>query len=153
MVMVGGPADGRTFTLAADEPPMQWRVVIEQSVTLFPCDPLDFSVPPVADYRLLLEQGWPSRTDDGAYRYGYVSTPAAPHYGQSRPTPMLDELAGMTRDPSPAAYPDGRAHLLACRTRHSLRRDDRLTPAERAAVDEITLEHVRAALRERHRPA
>lgn len=150
MVMVGGPADGRTFTLAANDPPPFWRVpVVERPLLAFLDDLADFTVPPVARYRLLFEQGWPSRDDEGSYRYGYVSTPAPPHPRQSRPTPTLDELAAILRDPSPAAYPDGRAHLLACRIRHSLRRDAGLNPQERATADGVTLAHVRAALRER----
>lgn len=149
IAMVGGPADGRTFTVPGD-PPMLWRVPIDQPITAaFFDDPADLAPMPVADYRLLLDHEWPSRASDGAYRYEYVSTPAPPHPVQSRPTPTLDELAEMTCDPSPAAYPDRRRHLLACRIQHSLRRDGRLTQAERDVLDQLTLAHVRAALEER----
>jgi hypothetical protein len=66
-----------------------------------------------------------------------------PHPRQTRPTPTVDELAAMTRDPQRTAYPDTRSHLLACRTRHSLRRDAGLNPEEKDVMLDVTWARIR----------
>jgi hypothetical protein len=147
IALIGGPADGRDIILPDNAPPYRYRVVIEKplAVILGLDDPFDITNRPysVAEYEPILEQGWPSLTDDGRYRYGYHGMEPEPHPRQSRPTPTVDELATMTRDPQPTAYPDGRSHLLGCRVRHSLRRDARLSPEEQRAVNAVTWDRIR----------
>ena len=154
IVLIGGPADGRTYDLPDDQPPPLWLVPAPAPITRALFDPaLALAPVPVAEYQPRWEYGAPSRDDTGAYRYEHRGTPPPPHPRHDRPTPTLDELADMTRDPTPAAYPDARAHLLACRTRHSLRRDAHLTPTETAAANAVALADIRRALAERRRQA
>jgi hypothetical protein len=133
IALVGGPADGRQFAIPNDEPPFRYYVPIERPlvIDLGSPDPPDFTAClERAEYEPLLVNGWLSRADDGAIRYRYAGTPEPPHPGQRRPTPTLDELAGMYRDPPRTCYPTHRAFLLACRTRYSLERDSRLNEQE-----------------------
>lgn len=146
ITFAGGPADGRLMAIPDDRPPLMYRIPLTPSITdLFRIDPLsdDFAPMPIAEYEPLRENGWPRRNDDGAYLYGYRGTPAPPHPPQPRPTPTVDELAAMTRDPQRTAYPDIRSHLLACRTRHSLRRDAGLNPEEKDVMLAVTWAHIR----------
>jgi hypothetical protein len=146
--LVGGPADGRILAIRNDQPPPLYRIPIPSGPLpgffLHPGEDPDY-MPSLtaAEYEPIRENGWPSRTDDGTYRYQYRGTPQPPHPGQRRPTPTVDELAAMTCDPAPTAYPNTRAHLLACRTRHSLRRDARLTRQEQDAVNAVFWDHIR----------
>lgn len=70
---IGGPGDGTTLTIPDSKPPMR---------LLHPIDPgpptlADLDGPPspsvrAAEYEPVLDElGFPSRTDDGAYRYEY----------------------------------------------------------------------------------
>lgn len=152
MVFVGGPADGRLLTIPDDQPPPLYLIPLVPPVAeLFTTAVPQPTLTRAAEYEPVWENGWPSRDDSGAVRYRYRGTPAPPHLVQSRPTPNLDELASMVRDPEPAAYSTSAEHLLACRIRYSLRRDARLSPDERACTDAVTLAHMRAALAERRR--
>jgi hypothetical protein len=150
--LIGGPADGQSFAVPDDQPPYLWRVPIPAPIADLFRDLSELVMPRVAEYEPLLEGGWRSITDEGHHRYRYRGTPE-PHVRQSRPTPTVDELAVMVRDPARTAYPSGAAHLLACRTRFSLNRDGRLNPEERAAIDTVAWAHVRGALEERRRGA
>jgi hypothetical protein len=151
--LVGGPDDGRSIAVPNDVPPLMYLIPIEQPIACLDFDsPLDLLQPlRTAEYRPVADRfGRLSRTDDGAYRYAYRNTFEPPHSGQSRPTPTLEELAEMRHEPPLAAYPDKPSHLLACRTRYSLRRDARPNEEERAVSRRITLEHAQEMLRERH---
>lgn len=144
ITFVGGPADGRTYAIPNSRPPLVYLIPIEQPIaSLFSADAFDLQPMRAAEYEPLLDNGWPSRTSDGTYRYGYRATPEPPHPGQSQPTPTLDELAAMHADPPRTAYPDSRSHLLACRTRYSLRRDARMSEAERQIIAAATWDHIR----------
>lgn len=147
ITLVGGPADGRSFALPGDTPPPTYFIPIEQPVTALLFGDLDDTPHflPAAEYEPLLDRGYPSRTDDGTYRFTYRRTPEPHHPGQRRPTPTLDELADMHRDPPRTAYPDQKSFLLACRIRHSLRRDAGLNDAERTVVLDGSWEHIRQA--------
>ena len=139
IALVGGPADGRQFAISDDHPPFRYYVPIERPLVIDlsePSNPFDFmpSFLERAEYEPMLENGWLSRADDGAIRYRYAGTPEPPHPGQQRPSPTLDELAGMHRDPGRSAYPDHQSFLLACRTRYSLRRDAEMNPQEQRVV-------------------
>ena len=151
ITFVGGPADGRQMAIPNDEPPWTYFVPIERPFVagLLTLGILDYTPPQAAEYEPLTENGWLSRADDGSVRYRYRGTPEPLHCGQKRPTPTLDELAGMFNDPPPSAYPSSRAHLLACRTRHSLWRDARLNREEEAVVMAGFLADVRAELAKR----
>lgn len=153
ITFVGGPADGILMAIPYDQPPPLWRMPITPSITELVLDDLaDPITLRAAEYEPLREKGQQSFDREGHYRYRYRGTPEPPHPGQTRPTPTVDELAEMFRDPPRTAYLDSRSHLLACRTRFSLRRDARLNPEERAAVDRLTLGHVvLAELDERRR--
>jgi hypothetical protein len=154
IILIGGPADGTLLAIPDDRPPPLYLIPITSSITELslygPDEPFPLRA---AEYQLLLEHGRPAFDGEGHYRYQYRGTPSPPHPGQTRPTPTVDELAEMFRDPLRSAYPDSRAHLLACRTRFSLRRDARLNPEERTAANRPALEHALSALDERRRLA
>lgn len=153
IAFIGGPVDGQLSAIPNDGPPPLYLIPTFPAVATLLDDPLTPTPMRAAEYEPVLAAGWPSRNDSGHYLYRYRGTPEPPHPQQARPTPGLEELAVMRRDPPASAYPDSRSHLLACRTRYSLYRDTVLTPEERAAIDGVTVAHMRAALRERHRPA
>jgi hypothetical protein len=153
ITLVGGPADGREVIVPDAAPPFVYKVALPKPLTtLLAGGALDLPQRSysVAQYGPVLADGWPSVTDDGRYRYRFLGMEEEPHV-QARPTPSLEALAALRHEPPASAYPDARAHLLACRTWYSLRRDAALGPEERAARDQVVVEHVRAALDERHR--
>lgn len=155
IILSGGPADGRRVEIPNDQPPPLYLIpiVAPLNFSLLTIDPFLPSPTRVAEYEpVLAAGGWPSRSDDGSIRYRHRGTPEPLHPGQRRPSPTLDELAELRTDPPVTSYPSNEAHLLACRTRHSLSRDARLNPEEWAAVREVILADVVAALRERHMP-
>jgi hypothetical protein len=152
IALVGGPADGRRFDIPNDEPPFRYYVPIERPFTFDltnPDSPFEFARLDRAEYEPMLEHGWLSRADDGAIRYRYCTPPAPLHPGQSQPSPSLEELAAMPRDPMPVAYPDHRSFLLACRTRYSLRRDADANPEEQRVRMATFLDFARTELAKR----
>lgn len=151
ITLLGGPADGRTFPIPDERPPYMWRVPLVQPVALL-ADPSEYEGPSIADYQPTFKDGHFSRADDGSLIYGYRGMEELPHRGQCRPSPILEELAAMFRDPPATSYPSRADHLLACRTRHSLQRDERQNPEERAALDVVTWAHINGELRKRHMP-
>lgn len=154
ITLLGGPADGRRVAIPNDEPPPLFFIPIAAplSFSFDLSDMFEASATRLAEYEPVYEYGWPSRTDDGSVRYRHRGTPEPLHPGQRRPSPTLDELAELVRDPLPSSYPSNEAHLLACRTRHSLQRDARQNPEERAALDVVTWAHINGELRKRHMP-
>lgn len=152
ITFVGGPADGQLLAVPDDRPPPLYLIPIAPTITELFSNPGELLMPRVAEYEPILEHGRPSFNGEGHYRYRYRGTPE-PHVPQSQPTPTVDDLAVMVRDPARAAYLNNPAHLLACRTRYSLRRDCRLNPEEQAAIDAATWAHVRGELGKRRRPA
>jgi hypothetical protein len=154
IILSGGPADGRQVTIPNDQPPPLYLIpiVAPLSFSLISMDPFEVSPTRCAEYEPVYEHGWPSRPDDGAVRYRHRGTPEPLHPGQRRPTPTLDELAAMFAEPPVTSYRSNEAHLLACRTRFSLRREARMTEEERGAFNAVVMAHAMAALRERHMP-
>lgn len=75
---VGGPADGRTMTFAADSPSPRYVVPMPEPLSALLANPEPAPLR-VAEYEPLREGGWPRRADDGAYLYGH------------RPAPVLAE--------------------------------------------------------------
>lgn len=72
---VGGPADGRTLTIGNDEPPPRYLIPMPPPAVDFLANPAEPIAIPTADYEPLRENGWPRRTDDGAYLYGHQPAP------------------------------------------------------------------------------
>lgn len=157
ITLVGGPADGRDIPIPDTMPPFSYRVAVPAPPSaLFGFASPDHLLDPpspaytVAEYRPLLVEYMPSLTDDGRYRYEYVGDDMPLHPAQRRPSYTVDELAEAGRGPLPrSAYPSHREWLLAHRIRDSLHRDARLNDEERAAVNEVTVWHVRVEVRRR----
>lgn len=79
--LVGGPADGRSFTLPDEQPPLRYLVALPRPVTELltaPAWPPPFTEIPTAEYEPLRENGWLRRADDGAYLYGQRTVPVSP---------------------------------------------------------------------------
>lgn len=153
IILSGGPADGRRVAIPNDVPPSLYFIPLAAPLA-FSFDLKDMaeaSATRLAEYEPVYEYGWPSRTDDGSIRYRHRGTPEPLHPGQRRPSPTLEELAELVRDPLPSAYPSNEAHLLACRTRHSLRRDARLNPEEQAVWHAVAWADMMGAVEERRR--
>jgi hypothetical protein len=152
ITLVGGPADGQSMTIPQDEPPWTYFVPIYEPFEAGLIT-AGFDTPQMAlaEYEPMRVGGWLSRDDDGTVRYSYRGTPAPIHTGQKRPSPSLEELAEMYRDPPPSSYPDGPSHLLACKVRFSLRRDARLNEAEKAVMLAGSWARIKAELAERRR--
>ena len=79
--LVGGPGDGRSFTLPDEHPPQRWLVALPRPLPEFLAAPAWPPTPtpiPSAEYEPLRENGWPRRADDGAYLYGHRVAPVPP---------------------------------------------------------------------------
>jgi hypothetical protein len=79
LALEGGPDHGQRFLCPYDPPPHTWCVAIVRPLELCVMpktleETVDFHLrqPRASNYtRILDANGWPSRTDDGAWRYGY----------------------------------------------------------------------------------
>lgn len=78
---VGGPADGRSFTLPDEHPPPLYLVALPRPLPELlaePAGPPAFTPIPAAEYEPLRENGWLRRADDGTYLYGQRVAPVTP---------------------------------------------------------------------------
>jgi hypothetical protein len=73
---VGGPADGRTLTISGDQPPPLYLIPKAQPIADLVASSFEPTPTQADEYEPLRQNGWPRRTDDGAYLYGYRATPA-----------------------------------------------------------------------------
>lgn len=75
ITFVGGPADGRTYAIPEDAPPPLYLIPLAPPVSELFSSSLEPSPIQKAEYEPLLENGWPRRTDDGAYLYQHRAVP------------------------------------------------------------------------------
>lgn len=73
VVFVGGPQDGKSSTVQDESMPPVLRLAVEQGSPFSLDEPPSLYPPSQATYRLMFDElGFPSRADDGAYRYEYT---------------------------------------------------------------------------------
>ncbi|MEV0220930.1 hypothetical protein [Streptomyces sp. NPDC050704] len=75
---VGGPADGRTLTIPADEPPWRYFIPLVPSLADLMADPFEPSPTQQAEYEPQFDGGRFRVADDGAYLYRHRAAPLTP---------------------------------------------------------------------------
>lgn len=72
---VGGPADGRTYAIPDDAPPLLYLIPLAPPIGELFARSLEVSPLQTAEYEPVWENGWPRRADDGAYLYQHRAAP------------------------------------------------------------------------------
>ncbi|MGQ5576351.1 hypothetical protein [Streptomyces sp. ECR3.8] len=75
---VGGPADGRTYAIPDETPPLLYLIPVAPSIADLVSSALVPAPTRTVEYEPLWENGWPRRADDGAYLYQHRAVPLTP---------------------------------------------------------------------------
>ncbi|TFI30191.1 hypothetical protein [Streptomyces sp. 4R-3d] len=113
---VGGPADGRSYVIPDTEPPLLYQIPMLPPLAEYLAAPLDEPAPIAkADYEPLLDNGWPSRADDGAYLYRHRPGRVTPEDRRSLGMPAVRH--GMPSGSGPPSWmPRGGRSARSVRT-------------------------------------